>query len=53
MLKKIDIFELLKKDSKEEIKKFLIANGKAGKEVCPVIFDVENIKENNLKKEED
>ena len=42
-----DFFELLINNNKEEIKKFVIENGKEGKPFCPLLFEKENKGENH------
>lgn len=47
-------FELLCKNSKEELEAFIIKEGKGPKPICPIVFDVLEDQPANLnKKEED
>lgn len=45
---KSELFNLLLKDNKDELKKFLLSNGKQPKPICPIRFIKNNKKEEEL-----
>ena len=46
MKKTSALYELLLLNSQTELKKWLIENGKSGKAICPVVFNINQVKEN-------
>ena len=46
MKKTSALYELLLLNSQTELKKWLIENGKSGKPICPVVFNINQVQEN-------
>ena len=46
MKKTSGLYELLLLNSQTDLKKWLIENGKSGKPICPVVFNINQVEEN-------